>query len=168
MRSKVDQESCIQVPMFIINERSNEKFSVEIISISSLDFQSIKKNFKFNWKQQFQLYKVYKLCTDQNPFIIQGLIALEEREGYLFLPLIELAPFNIGKNKLYSRIADLLVAFAIEQSFDKGFDGAVSFIAKSSLVNHYKRRFNAKLITKNYMVIEGNSSRKMLTLLNEN
>jgi hypothetical protein len=41
--------------------------------------------------------KVFKLTVANNTDIIQGLISLEDKEGYIFVNLIEIAPFNIGK-----------------------------------------------------------------------
>ena len=36
-----------------------------------------------------------------NPSIIQGLLSITIEENYVFMNLLESAPFNIGKNKLY-------------------------------------------------------------------
>ena len=52
------------------------------------------------------------------------------------MDLIENAKFNKGRNKLYKGVAGNLVAFACKTSFENGFDGVVSFIAKSQLIDH--------------------------------
>jgi hypothetical protein len=53
------------------------------------------------------------------------------------MSLIESAEFNKGKSKLYRGSAGNLVAFSCKISFEKGYEGVVSFIAKSSLIEHY-------------------------------
>ena len=60
------------------------------------------------------------------------------------MPLIESAVFNKGRNKLYKGVAGNLVAFATKNSFEKGYDGFVSFIAKTKLIEHYKLTLGAK------------------------
>ena len=51
--------------------------------------------------------------------------------------LVESAPFNKGKTKIYSGVPGNLVAFACRLSFQRGFEGNVSFISKTKLVDHY-------------------------------
>lgn len=60
------------------------------------------------------------------------------------MPLIENAKFNKGRNKLYKGVAGNLVAFACKISFERGYDGFVSFVAKTKLVEHYKKTLGAK------------------------
>jgi len=50
--------------------------------------------------------------------------------------LIESAPFNIGKTKVYLGIPGNLVAFACKLSFQRGGEGYISFIAKTKLIDH--------------------------------
>ena len=67
--------------------------------------------------------------------------------------LIESAPFNLGMNKLYVGIPGNLVAFACRISFHRGFEGYVSFTAKTILIEHYQKTLGAKSIGGNLMVI---------------
>jgi len=55
--------------------------------------------------------------------------------------LLENAPFNKGKTKIYSGVAGNLVAFACRISFQRGYDGNVSFLSKSQLIDHYEKNF---------------------------
>ena len=57
--------------------------------------------------------------------------------------LVESAPFNIGKNKLYEGVAGNLVAYACKVSFQKGFEGFVAFDAKTKLIQHYEKTLGA-------------------------
>jgi hypothetical protein len=83
--------------------------------------------------------------TINNPTIIQGLICFQDKKDHLFLPLIENAKFNKGHSKVYRGVAGNLVAFSCKISFEKGYDGVVSFIAKSKLIEHYQLTLGAKL-----------------------
>ena len=70
------------------------------------------------------------------------------------MDLIESAKFNKGRNKLYKGVAGNLVAFACKTSFEKGYNGVVSFIAKSQLIDHYTKTLGATLFTGNRMFID--------------
>lgn len=61
------------------------------------------------------------------------------------MSLIESASFNKGKDKVYKGVAGNLVAYAYKVSFDKGYDGVVSFIAKSQLIEHYQQTLGAQI-----------------------
>lgn len=69
------------------------------------------------------------------------------------MDLLESAPFNLGRNKLYEGVAGNLVAFACKVSFQQGFDGYVSFTAKTKLIEHYKKTLNAISFGGQLMVI---------------
>ena len=55
--------------------------------------------------------------------------------------LVESAPFNKGKSKVYSGVPGNLVAFACRLSFQRGFEGNVSFISKTRLIGHHIKNF---------------------------
>ncbi len=61
------------------------------------------------------------------------------------MPLIESANFNKGRNKLYKGVAGNLVAYGCKISFEKRYDGVVSFVAKSQLIEHYQQTLGAKI-----------------------
>ena len=60
------------------------------------------------------------------------------------MSLIESAKFNKSRSKLYRGVAGNLVAFSCKVSFEKGYNGVVSFIAKSKLIDHYQQTLGAK------------------------
>jgi len=72
---------------------------------------------------------------------------------YVFMNLIESAPFNRGKNKLYEGVAGNLVAYACKVSFQKGNEGFVAFDAKTKLIAHYEKTLGAYLFGKQRMII---------------
>ena len=57
--------------------------------------------------------------------------------------LIESAPFNKGKNKVYAGVPGNLVAFACKLSFQRGFEGYLSFLSKTNLIDHYEKTLGA-------------------------
>lgn len=52
--------------------------------------------------------------------------------------LLESAPFNLGKNKLYEDVPGNIVAYACKPPFQIGFEGFVAFTAKTNLVVKHK------------------------------
>jgi len=56
---------------------------------------------------------------------------LEVKEDHVYMHLVENAPFNKGKLKMYGGVAGNLVAFACKLSFQRGHQGNVSFVSKT-------------------------------------
>ncbi len=132
----------------IENSLSGEIFETEITQITIKENRQIKKSdWVFSWNTELKVVSnnVFKLTTLNNPTIIHGLICLTDKQDHIFMPLIESAKFNKGSKKLYRGVAGNLVAFACKTSFEKGYDGIVSFIAKTQLVKHYETSLGAKL-----------------------
>jgi hypothetical protein len=131
----------------IENTVTSEVFDTEVTPIYSRDKRQIKKtDWVFDWHKEFKDSKneIFKLTTINNPTIIQGLICIIDKQDHIFMSLIESAKFNKGKSKLYKGVAGNLVAFSCKESFEKGYEGVVSFIAKSRLIDHYHQTLGAK------------------------
>jgi len=131
----------------IENTITGEVFDTEVIRIYSKGTKEIKKaDWVFEWHKEFKdpSNEIYKLTTKNNPSIIQGLICFTNKHDHIFMSLIESAKFNKGRHKLYKGVAGNLVAFACKVSFEKGYDGVVSFVAKSKLIDHYHLTLGAK------------------------
>ena len=123
--------------------------------------QSTKKNgWQFNWKQQpaNNSREVYKLTIVNNPDIIQGLISFTIKSDNIYMDLIESAPFNLERNKIYEAVAGNLVAFACKVSFQRGFDGFLSFTAKTKLIEHYDKTLGAYHLGNHLMILETKAS----------
>ena len=75
------------------------------------------------------------------------------------MDLLESAPFNIGKHKIYEGVAGNLVAYACKISFQKGFEGYVAFTAKTELIDHYEKTLGAYYFKNQRMIIETQASR---------
>lgn len=141
----------------IENTISGEVFQTEIVLLSMHEKKQIKKlDWQFDWISELKdtHKKVFKLNTVENPNVIQGIICLTDKNDHIFMDLIENAKFNKGKHKLYTGVAGNLVAFACKLSFEKGYTGIVSFVAKTNLIKHYEETLGAKLFAGNRMFID--------------
>ncbi|MBS1928225.1 MAG: hypothetical protein JST95_06505 [Bacteroidetes bacterium] len=139
----------------IENAVSGEVFDTLIEQMN--ETKQVKKiEWVFNWQTEIKdsTKSVFKLTTINNPDIIHGLISLTDKGDHIFMDLIESAKFNKGKKKLYRGVAGNLVAFACKTSFEKGYAGVVSFVAKTQLIDHYSKTLGAKLFGGNRMFID--------------
>jgi hypothetical protein len=131
----------------IQNTVSGDSFQTEVSLLTKVDLKQVTKKigWSFNWKTEFDdnAKEVYKLTIINNPNIIQGLLSLTIETDHVLMNLVESAPFNIGKNKLYEGVAGNLVAYACKVSFQKGFDGFIAFDAKTKLIQHYEKTLGA-------------------------
>jgi hypothetical protein len=76
--------------------------------------------------------------------------------------LVESAPFNKGKLKMYAGVAGNLVAFACKVSFQRGHEGNISFLSKSQLVAHYEKTLGAFHFGGRVMIIETTAALKLI------
>jgi len=132
----------------IQNVLIKEVFNTELTRILLKNKNQIKKiEWFFDWHKECKelINQVYKLTTINNITIIQGLICLSDKQDHIFMNLIESAKFNKGSKKLYKGVAGNLVAYACKISFENGYDGVVSFIAKTQLIKHYEDSLGAKI-----------------------
>ena len=150
----------------IENVVTGDSFPTEISYLTKVDLKTVvKKNgWGFDWKKELNQAEreVYKLTILNNPNIIQGLLSLSIEEDHVYLHLIESAPFNKGKEKVYFGVPGNLVAFACRLSFQRGFDGFVSFHAKTRLINHYKQSLGAFHFGGNLMIINTGAANKLI------
>jgi len=150
----------------ILNTISGDSFQTEVSRLTSVDLKnSIKKSkWNFDWKVEFNdLQKeVYKLNIVNNSAIIQGLLSITIEQDHIYMNLLESAPFNIGKDKLYEGVAGNLVAFACKVSFQKGFEGFVAFNSKTNLIKHYEESLGAYHFKGQRMIIETESAKKLV------
>ena len=107
----------------IENVVTGDSFSTDISIISNSDLKNVtKKNgWSFDWKSELKQPQrdVYKLTIVNNQTIIQGLISLEIKSDHVYMHLVESAPFNKGKTKIYAAVPGNLVAFACKLSFQR-------------------------------------------------
>jgi len=150
----------------IENVLTGDSFQTDVSIVNNDDLKLItKKNgWLFDWKKEAKLpdRDVYKLTIVNNSEIIQGLVSLTVQENEVLMHLIESAPFNKGKQKVYAGVPGNLVAFACKLSFQRGCDGYVFFIAKTKLIDHYTKILNAEHIGAHRMVINTAAALKLI------
>jgi len=150
----------------IKNVISGDSFSTDISRITKADLKKItvKDAWQFDWKIELKHPErdVYKLTIVNNLSIVQGLISLEVRSDHVFMHLVESAPFNKGKTKLYSGIPGNLVAFACKLSFQRGHEGNVGFISKSQLIDYYVASLGATHVGGRLMIIDSTAALKLI------
>ena len=130
------------------------------------DLKSItKKNgWKFDWRKElsFNDREVYKLTIQNNLGIVQSVMSLRNEDDHIYMPLIESAPFNKGKDKIYLGAPGNLVAFACRLAFQKGYDGFVSFHSKTKLIDHYEKTLGAYHFGGQLMIINSLASKNLV------
>ena len=141
----------------IVNTISGDSFYTDVHPISKLDLKNVsqKNGWQFSWLSESKLEdrQVFKLTIRDNPEIIQGLASMSDYDSYYYLHLVENAPFNLGRTKLYEGVAGNLFAFACKLAWDKGYQGFVSFTSKTKLIEHYERSIGATHVGGQKMVI---------------
>lgn len=150
----------------IENAISGDSFKTEVIEVTPKDIKALKsKDWLFNWKSEYKnaVVTIYKLVIVDNPNIIQGLISVEDRGDHLYMHLIESCSYNRGKTKLYLGVPGNLVAFTCLLSFEKNYNGYVSFESKTKLIPHYEQSLHARKLFNNIMMIDNTAAIKLIT-----
>src|ERR1035437_377670 len=142
----------------IENVITKDSFATEVTYLTKKDLKEVtmKNGWVFNWKKEWSYddRAVYKVTILNNPNVIQGLMSLKDEGDYVYMPLIESSPFNKGKHKIYLGVPGNLVAFACRLSFQKGYDGFVSFHSKTKLIDHYIKSLGAYHFGSHLMIID--------------
>ncbi|HLN75012.1 MAG: hypothetical protein ACM3O8_06430 [Methylococcaceae bacterium] len=150
----------------IVNSISGDSFSTDVLPVEKSDLKNVTKGkgWLFDWNSEFKLTDrmLYKLTIKDNPKIIQGMISISDNKDHYYLYLIESAPFNLGKHKLYQGAPGNLFAFACKISWEKGYDGFVSFTSKTKLIEHYEKTIGAIHVGGHKMVIFPDSALKLI------
>lgn len=141
----------------ILNTISGDSFPTDVRPVIKADLKNISKEngWIFSWTTEFKLAdrQLFKLTIRNNPDIIQGLASISDFKDHYYLHLVESAHFNLGKKKLYEGVPGNLFAFTCKTSWDKGYQGFVSFTSKTKLIDHYEKNLGATHIGGHKMVI---------------
>lgn len=142
----------------IENVATGDNFPTDVSHLIKEDLKQISKRngWVFNWKSELDAAdrEVYKLTIQGNPNVIQGLVSISVGVDHIYMHLIESAPFNKSKTKVYLGVPGNLVAYACRISFQKGFEGFVSFHSKTKLVDHYIKTLGAYHFGGHLMIID--------------
>jgi hypothetical protein len=169
MKRQIDSELDFVIDKLtnsIENTISGDSFQTEIYIVSRQDIKTATKKtgWAFNWLNELKQpeREVYKLTIVNNPNIIQGLLSVQVKSDHVYIHLLESAPFNKGKAKMYIGVPGNLVAFACKLSFQRGHDGNLAFISKSQLIKHYEETLGAVHFGGRLMIIETKAALKLI------
>jgi len=126
--------------MFVVEVKTGKTEKVRISQLKSSELLKL-DSFDFDWSKETK-YEVYKLSLISNEQVL-GLLSIERviEELRIEIRLLEISTQNVGKDKLYDRVAGILIAIACKESFKNGFYGFVSLIPKTKLIRHYKEKY---------------------------
>jgi hypothetical protein len=167
MKGKIELDFIIdKLTNSIQNTITGDSFPTEVSRLTLKDLKSVRKEngWFFDWEKELDDNRkdVYKLTIVNNSDIIQGLISLSKETDHIYMNLLESAPFNIGKNKMYDGVSGNLVAYACKDSFQQGYEGFVVFTAKTALIGHYIKTLGAYLLRGQRMAIPTDASRVLV------
>ena len=145
----------------IRNRSTGEVLKTAFFRATEMELKSL-AGWKFNWQVEAKKGQVFKMTAHPDPDSVQGLICLELKKGFVLVNLVENAPFNLGKDGRFEGVGGNLFAFACKTSIDAGFDGFVSFYAKTNLIEHYQKALGATKMGNQLMVIEAIAARKLV------
>ena len=150
----------------ILNTISGDSFPTDVHPVTKADLKNVTKKtgWLFSWATELKFTdrQVFKLTIRDNPNIIQGLASISDYNDHYYLHLVESAPFNLGKNKLYEGVPGNLFAFTCKTAWDKGYQGFVSFTSKTKLIEHYETSLGATHVGGHKMVIFPHDALKLI------
>ena len=150
----------------IVNTVSGDSFPTDVSLLIKVDLKQVQRSngWLFNWREELQSIdrETYKLTIVNNPTIVQGALSMTINTDHVFIHLIENAPFNRNKTKIYEGVSGNLVAFACKISFQRGGAGFVSFQAKTKLIDHYIDTLGACHFGNHLMVIDTTGAHKLV------
>ncbi len=150
----------------IENVVTGDRLPTLVIPLTEADLRQVtrRNGWLFNWKQEMHAKErsVYKLTIVGNLNVIQGLVSLEKRPDHVYMHLVENAPFNLGRNKVYAGVLGNLVAFGCKLAFENGHEGNLAFDSKTALMQHYHETLGAEHVAGLRMVIVTPAALKLL------
>jgi len=125
--------------MILIDANTGEVYDGIIEKVSEVELQQLKSNkhFTFDWSKELE-GKVFKIRLEDKKEIL-GLISLIDvtKEFRIHINLIESSKEYRGKAKKVKNIPGCLISYACKIAFEKGYDGFVSLVPKTQLIDYY-------------------------------
>jgi hypothetical protein len=130
--------------MKLIDTSSGDLVEAIILEIEPKDFQKVTKGkgFVFDWSVE-EKHDVYKICLKGEETKILGLLSLIDHPAELriHISLIEVIKEQVGQGKTLDHIAGCLIGFACGIAFRKGYEGFVSLLPKTRLIDLYQEKY---------------------------
>ncbi|GBG08548.1 hypothetical protein PAT3040_03135 [Paenibacillus agaridevorans] len=132
--------------------QSGETYQADFSLLSKSDLVQLKKSDGWSRGLNWSTYlasnhecTAYKLHITGNP-IIQGLIAIAIKDGFVEVDLIEKAPFNRKPRNEFINVGEVLFCLACQTSFDNNGEGYVLLQAKTGLLEHYIDHYGMEVV----------------------
>ena len=127
------------------------------------------EEWEFDWSiPERNGFEVLALVADGDDRV-QGLVAVKPipSNRSVLVDLVEAAPFNSRHNKAavgkeYAGVGAHLFAEAVRVSYGLGYNGFVEFIAKTNLIEHYKKELGATQIGSSQVMCIDERAAKLL------
>lgn len=153
----------------LIRTKDNKTVKTEVKEINTQHYNF--KDWEFNWVEESKKRNKILGLFAENDKRLQGIVEYYENKERQLLEvvLVEIAPFNnrhnpknFLKSKEYLGVGGHLFAEIARISFEKGYDGYVSFLAKTNLIEHYKKILGAKQLSYIEMYIDDEAAMKLV------
>ena len=135
--------------------------NVNVVASLAIDAELIQHKAHFSFKFFGGKHIVYKLTTEKEIKIIQGIVSFTETPGVLECGNMETAIHNRGRSAIYTGLGKAMVALCCKISLDNGMDGFISFESKGRLTAYYSR-MGAKHLTKTRMYVDALEAKKLI------
>jgi hypothetical protein len=152
----------------LLNTITGQESLARIEEIFRKEIPLKKDGWNFNWRKLHKTEggKLYKITLVNSPQKIQGVVMISFfNEEMVFMNNVEVAPGNLGKNKLYDNVAGCLISFACLLSFQIGkgdYNGFLSFESKTELIDLYEDKYGATFAMGNKMFIEPQTAKRLI------
>lgn len=150
--------------IYLFDKITHELLEAEIVSATENMLLSFESNWNFNWTDLSEKGKVFLLKLKQRGHQTEGAICLKIINEMLIMEALELAPHNVGTHKRYDYVAGCLIAFACRESFklSGAYQGILSFVSKTKLINWYKSKYGAKQALGQRMYIDWKEGKRLI------
>ena len=149
--------------MKLLDVGSGVQFEAEINPVEESDLHTISHSgqFVFDWttEENFTVYKITEQYEDE----ILGLMSIIDvsEEFRIHINLIESSNDNKGAAKKVDWITGCMIAFAAQISFEKGYQGFVSLLPKTVLIDYYIKKYGFSQYGRN-LAIDTRGSIKLI------
>ena len=153
--------------VYVLDVSKNKLVEAKVLPlVRKADIPLKKDGWRFNWQQlaKQESTNAYVLKLVQSPGSVEGALLLRIDRGMLIMDALELAPHNVGKVKKYDFVAGVLIAFACRESFkiDGVYKGFLTFVAKTKLIEWYKKKYGAEQALGHRMFIDWENGEKLI------
>lgn len=153
--------------IYVFDILNNQLTEAEIIPLTKKEDIPLKKDgWNFNWRQLARQdnSQPYILKLVDPPKTVEGALLLRIEAEMLIMDVLEIAPHNVGKNKRFDFVAGALIAYACRESFkiEGNYKGFLTFVAKTKLIDWYKKKYGAELTLGQRMFIDWENGKKLI------